>query len=113
MRQKNLILDKYFNYNLLYYCYILIKNYQSSNIFVRDKIFNPISRNWFKRAVNLIKSNNFNYSTLITTYKKSGTKNIKLIKIRVIEFAFVILLAPYFTTVSIYNSVPYTSFVRF
>ena len=113
MVNRNSILNKFFSGNLLFYSYLFLKRYLYSSFFLKNIDFYPISFVWFKKVTYLVSFSRFNYGVFrshFTSTIKFNKKNLKFLKIRVIEISFLFLLVPYFPFM-FFNSISLSNLV--
>lgn len=94
LERAGIAFQKVFTPNLLFFC---CKYLRSNELFSRYK-FKPISKFWLKRICFLITKGKFSYDL------SSKFSSFKKFKIRIIEFAFLFVLRPFFSQKSLLNS---------
>lgn len=97
MRSNELLFRKLFTSSLLYYSWVKLKRELKYSFYSTKS--QPISKNWFDKTSILIRNGSFTYSNseCINLEKIiSKKKFLFILKNRIIENAFVILLEPFF-----------------
>jgi len=106
--------EKLFTYNLLLYSWNFLKKNKQLYNDSREITFPGVSKCWLERVAFLISQGKFNYKSFTITNSSNSKKRIKsILKLKIIENAFALLLVTYLRASLTNNNIDLIKYLRF